>query len=191
MTLDDLGIINDMERGWVRGVAQPLWHKRVYKMWYHMWNRCCNPNHKDYRYYKDSKIYHEFKYLSNYVSWISSQPRFQEFCESNSDILWCIDKDSILKGNKNYYPEYMMLTTFRENSLESLARNGNPFIYNNPSFSQRKPIIAVGSHILVFESLTEACHKGYATKSKLIDNLKDPIKPYRGFRWFYLDLVLL
>ena len=36
---DTIIIYNDMERGWVRGKTQPLWHRTVYDMWKKMWVR--------------------------------------------------------------------------------------------------------------------------------------------------------
>lgn len=48
MTLEELGIENDMPKGWVRGKNQPKWHRSLYDRWKHMWERCCNPNHKDF-----------------------------------------------------------------------------------------------------------------------------------------------
>ena len=194
VTLKDMNITNDMPYGWVRGVTQPLWHKRVYKMWTHMWCRIyINPSNKDYEYYKNSKGYEPFRYLSNYVEWIMQEPRFEEFCNTCENIKWCIDKDGKCLGNKCYYPQYMTLTTFVENSRESLERNGNPFIYNNPAKKQRRPIIGVGMNsIIVFESIMDAEHYGVCkSRSKLIDCLKGRTRMYKKYKWYYLDIQLL
>ena len=118
MVLDDLGMINDMPKGWVRGKNQPLWHHKVYSMWRQMWSRVTSVDSKDYKYYKDCKIYDNFSYLSNYVKWIESQPRFEEFTQTCYKVSWCIDKDSKNSNNRNYFPECMTLTTQSENTKE-------------------------------------------------------------------------
>lgn len=61
--IDKATIYNDMSRGWAQGKIQPLWHKKVYKMWWSIWKRIyTNP------YYFGSLICPYFKYLSNFVA---------------------------------------------------------------------------------------------------------------------------
>ena len=119
-------IYNDMERGWYNGNTQPLWHKKVYGMWRRIWHRVYSD-----RYYFGSLIDPSFQYLSNFVEWIEQQPRFEEFCATCNKISWSIDKDSKRPGNRNYYPEYMALTTQSDNSIERINRRGNP-TYKQP-----------------------------------------------------------
>ena len=100
MTFGELGIVNDMPRGWAYGKYQPSWHHKVYDMWLHMWRRVYRDIH-----YFGSLIHPSFKYLSNYVKWIKTQPNFDDFCNSCDTVMWSIDKDTKYFGNKNYYPE--------------------------------------------------------------------------------------
>lgn len=181
MNMKVLGIVNDMPRGWYRGENQPLWHYKVYYMWKDMWKRCRNPNDINYKDYKDCKIYEDFKYLSKYVEWIISEPRFEEFCETCDKISWSVDKDSKKHNNKNYYPQYMTLTTRSENSKERINRGGTP----NP----KAPVIAIDSDkILLFKSMLDAQDKGFdqGAISKCI-NKSHHYKTHKGYRWYKIN----
>lgn len=179
MDMKELGIVNDMPRGWVYSNTQPLWHKKVYQMWMDMWKRCRNPNYHAYENYKDCKIYDDFKYLSKYVEWIISEPRFEEFCETCDKATWSIDKDMKCLGNRNYYPEYMTLTTQSENSKERNNRRGNP----NP----KTPVIAIDDNkILLFKSTRDAQNKGF--KHGAISNcINKKWKFYKGYKWYKVN----
>ena len=181
MSIEDLKIINDMEKGWVRGNDQPLWHRRIYDMWKNMWNRCRNPKHKKYKNYKDCKIHEDFRFLSNFVDWIISEPRFEEFCNTCDKISWCIDKDMKYVGNRNYYPEYMTLTTLSENSKEMINRRGNP----NPKVS----VIAISDNkVLLFKSVHDAQDKGFrhGCIKACIDKLPY-YKTHKGYKWYRIN----
>lgn len=177
MTLEELGIINDMPRGWVRGKFQPIWHKKAYYLWYSNWDRCKNSKHPSYEYYKDCKIYEDFKYLSKFVDWLISEPRFKEFCETCDNISWSIDKDKKDINNRNYYPEYMTLTTVSENSKEMIDRRGNP----NP----KVPVIAIDKNnkVLLFKSTLDAKKKGF-DQGNISKCLKGKYKTHKGYKWY-------
>ena len=112
-------IYNDMPRGWVRGKMQPSWHRKVYDMWRLMWRRVYGSIH-----WFGSLTHPSFQYLSNYVKWIESQPRFNDFCATCDKVRWSVDKDSKHPGNRYYYPEYITLMTQSENCIECINRNG-------------------------------------------------------------------
>lgn len=135
---DNVVIYNDIERGWIQGKTQPIWHKKVYHMWIDTWRRI----YGDIRYF-GSLIHPSFKYLSNYMKWIESQPRFKEFCNTCDNTKWSVDKDSKYLGNKNYYPEYMTLMLGSDNSRESITRNGNPMLKEEYVRKFMKPVIGI------------------------------------------------
>ena len=78
-----------------------------------------------------SLIHPDYKYLSNYVEFIEFQSSFTEFCETCDNTIWTIDKDGECPCNRNYYPEYMTLTTMSENFKERNKRKGSPFLDKN------------------------------------------------------------
>ena len=88
MNMEELGIINDMPNGWVYGINQPLWHKKVYQMWFGMWRRVKDENYIKRDCYKNCNIYEDFKYLSKYVEWIMQEPRFEEFTQTCNEVRW-------------------------------------------------------------------------------------------------------
>lgn len=181
MDMKELGIINDMPKGWKGGKNQPLWHKKVYTMWKGMWVRVKDTDNKDYKNYKDCEIYEDFKYLSKYVEWITQEPKFEEFCETCDKVQWSIDKDMKKPNNRNYYPQYMTLTTQNENLKERNNRRGNP----NP----KTPIIAINNtKILLFKFTRDANNKGFDQRhiSKCINKLPH-YKTHKGYKWYKVN----
>lgn len=181
MNMQELGIINDMEKGWYRGEGQPLWHNKVYKMWKHMWDRCKNSDGKHYEYYKDCKIYEGFKYLSNYVDWIMKEPRFEDFCKTCDKISWSIDKDSKCLGNKNYYPEYMTLMTRSENCKERINRVGSP------TLKPKQPVIGIkhDSIVLLKSTIDGKARRFDSANIRRCINKKQ--KTHKGYKWYKVN----
>lgn len=181
MDMEELGIVSDMPKGWINGKDQPLWHYKIYNMWRNMWGRVKNPDDKDYKNYKDCKIYEEFKYLSKYVEWIMQEPRFEEFIATCDKVIWNIDKDMKYPENRNYYPQYMTLTTKSENTKERNDRRGNP--------KPKTPIIAIdNTKVLLFKSTLDAQNKGFkrVNISRCI-NKSPGYKTHKGYKWYKIN----
>ena len=163
-----------------RGKEQPKWHEKIYRKWRSMWIRCYDPTHNDYPNYKHVIIADEFKIFSNYVKWIESQPRFEEFCSTCDKILWSIDKD---KNGGHYFPHMMILTTQSENTKEMLGRCGNP--------TSKHPIIGVSSHkILLFTTEIEVRSKSFdagAVGRCCKKTWQKRKNIYKGYKWYYIN----
>ena len=166
----------------------PLWHKKVYGMWRGMWSRVYHNI-----YYFGSLIHPDFKYLSNYVKWIESQPRFEEFCSTCHNTRWNIDKDK--HGNKNYYPEFMTLCLDSDNSIEVNTRCNNvkrlhtKESQDKATRSRWKPIIGISldnKDILLFLSIKHAKVKGFH-HAIINDCLKGKFKQHKGYKWKYIN----
>ena len=180
----------NMPRGWAKGRCQPSWHRKVVGMWRNMWLRCYDPTHKSYSYYMHVTISDEFKIFSNYLKWVESQPRFEEFCSTCSEIKWSVDKD---KNGKHYFPNTMILCTFSENNSERLLRCGSPMedpnVAEKHGRARRKPIQAINifdGSILIFESVNDAKDSGFNVGG-IYKSLKDSSKTYKDYKWSYLD----
>lgn len=190
MTFEELGIKNDMPRGWISGKGQPLWHEKAYIMWVHMHDRVKNPENGMHYLYKDSKILEDFNFFSKYIEWLGSTSSFDEFCSTCHEICWSVDKDMKVKGNKNYYPEFMSLVPRDINSNDVFNRKGNPMknssTSNKSAKSRRKPIIGVSSKsILIFNSGKDATKFGF--KSGSISNCcQGYTKTHGGYKWRFL-----
>lgn len=175
---DDCIIYNDMSRGWVAGKGQPLWHKKVYHMWRSMWRRVYSELN-----WFGCLIYPNFKYLSNYVKWIESQPRFEEFCSTCHNTRWNIDKDKM--DNRNYYPAFMSLCLDWENSRERIFRKGNPMTL--------KAVIGIpltDNNIIIFDFISQARHKGFHT-GEICQVCQGKHKSHKGYKWHYLNIIKL
>lgn len=174
---DNVVVYNDMERGWVTGKCQPSWHERIYDMWRNMWKRVYSNV-----YYFGSLIHPSFKYLSNYVKWIESQPRFEEFCATCNKTKWSIDKDSKHLRNKNYYPECMTLMLGGENSIECINRNGH--------LNTKQAVLGVPlddtNKITLAISHNDVSNYGF-NQSAVSRCLAKIRKSHKGYRWYKVN----
>ena len=190
MTLEELGIENDMPKGWVRGKSQPKWHRSLYDRWKHMWERCSNPNHKDYSNYKDCKIDERYRKFSNYVSDIMKLENFDKLCENPSK--YHIDKDRVDPNNRCYYFEHLTIMTDTENNTDVLNRYGTPFQLESTLKKRRnnarkiigipldvnKPIILLW-YLSQAKPLFDLTHIGNCCKKK---------EPYhKKYKWYYVN----
>lgn len=176
------GRINDMFWGWT---SLSKGNRAIYNMWEKMFYRCYNkeflsenPN------YKGCSVCDEWFYLSNFIKWIESQPSYTLFLESQKG--YCIDKDTILDGNKLYCPEYCTLMTVSYNTKASHIHS--PRVFKNPT--PKKPIIGINikdNSILLFKSLSDAKENGF-NPSNIISCIKGRLKSSKGYKWFYLYL---
>lgn len=170
----------------------PLWHRKVYSMWRHMWFRCYDSTRKDYKYYIDSIIHDDFRIFSKYLEWIQDQPRFEEFCNTCDYVTWVIDKDMKCPGNRNYFPEYMTLCTSSENSKEVNHRCQNAkHLHSDKHYSRRRvPIIGININdntILIFKCAGDAVSYGF--NKGAIGNVCKGIYPkHNNYKWYYFDM---
>lgn len=174
MSFNNLGIKNDMPYGWKR---KELWRHKAYTMWYGMWRRV-NEN----KYYKDCKIHENFKLFSNFLKWLENEPRFEEFKVTCHEVIWSIDKDSKLKGNRNYYPEFMSLITKSENSIERNTRCGYPYR------KQMKPVIGFNlsnNVIMIFKSIQDVKNMNFNPRT-VFDVCIGKYSQHKGYKWKYL-----
>lgn len=83
----------------VGGKEKIIWTCPYYIDWSSIINRCVNLKHQEKQpTYKDCTIDPDWKYLSNYIKFVDSQP--------NRDWVNCVpDKDLLFIGNKNYAPD--------------------------------------------------------------------------------------
>ena len=174
---DEVIIYNDMERGWSQGKDQPLWHHKVYDMWRCMWGRVYTNV-----YWFGSLIHPSFKYLSNYVAWVESQPNFDDFCSTCDKIRWSIDKDAKYPGNKNYYPEYMTLITQSENCQERNNRKG--------SAKPKQAVLGIPlddvKKIFLTSSMQDVSNYGF-NQGAVSNCIKKKFRQHKGYKWYKLS----
>lgn len=188
MTLEELGIVNDMPRGWINGKNSPKWHKSLYKRWVHMWNRCKNPQSKDYETYKDCDIDERYRFLSNYVDDVSFLKNFDRFCENPT--IWNIDKDIIDPNNRKYYYEHLSIVYYKDNLQERNNRCGCPFTTCNIKYHPTKhPILGISldyNKVLIYKAITDIRKDKFDTKcvSSCIKHIQ---KYHKGFKWYNIN----
>ena len=185
MTLESLNIDYDRPKNWHKDA---LWKLKTFRMWKNMWCRVTDPSNISYSNYKDCKIHDKFRIFSNFLKWLEKEPRFEEFCSTCHEVRWCIDKDIKCPGNRNYYPEFMTLTTQSENCRDRNSR----FNYSNSNHA-KKSIIGVSlkdNSMIVFDAISHTVQSGFHS-SNIIACLKGDRKSHKGYKWFYIDLTEL
>lgn len=81
-----------------------------YRKWRDMIDRCYRADGKEYITYEGCAVCEEWKYLSNFIKWVDSQPnRDWENCD--------LDKDLLVTGNKIYSPETCVFVERRVNNF--------------------------------------------------------------------------
>ena len=193
--LKDWGCMNDMPKGWLKDSL----NMKIYELWRSMLCRCnLEPSDRAYPYYKDSKYHDDFKYLSNFVKWIEFQPRYKEFCDTYTEIKWSIDKDIKCNGNKNYYPEYMILVPFKENNQYRLDVHGNPMcnekVWKENGLRCRKPCIGIpldsNEPILVFSYRQYVKQFGF-NSGHVGECCNKKRNTHHNYKWYWLQIIEL
>ena len=87
-------------------------HKREFKIWYHMLERCYDPKyHKKHSTYKDCKVEDYLLNFQHMGEWIENN--YYEVPEEKM----CLDKDILYKGNKIYSRDTCIFVPERINNL--------------------------------------------------------------------------
>lgn len=98
---------NKLVHGWGINDVPKSSKTRYYKKWKGILKRVFAGGHSDVS-YADVTVCEDWKYLSNFIKWVDSQP--------NRDWMDCEpDKDLIFRGNKKYSPEYCVFITKKLN----------------------------------------------------------------------------
>ena len=183
---DNIVIYNDMPKGWVQGKYQPLWHKKVYNMWRDTWRRVYRDIH-----WFGSLIHPSFKYLSSYVEWIETQPRFEDFCNTCNKVRWSVDKDFKHPGNRDYYPKYMTLMTQSENSIECINRKGSPILKKDVVRKRMKPVIGLPlddtNKIILTIFRKDVSNYGFDRRAVNRCIAKKKQKTHKGYKWYKVN----
>lgn len=188
MTLEELGIKNDMPRGWVRGKNQPKWHRSLYNRWKHMWVRCKNPLSPDYATYKDIPIDESFRLLSIYVDTVSKLINFDRLCDEPNN--YHIDKD--LKY-REYSPKSLSIVHHSENRKEMFDRCGHPYNSVKATRTQwlnRKRLIAINietGHVRVYTCAPDAKRLHGFDPSHIGRCAKGLEVAHKGYKWYYVN----
>lgn len=118
--------INDVDYNVTEGVKENgkwriVWRCPYYTCWAGMIERAkCLKFKSKHLTYKDCDITEDWKYLSNFIKWVDSQP--------NRDWVNCVpDKDLLIEGNKLYSTDTVVFVSAGVNGfiLDSAAKRGN------------------------------------------------------------------
>ena len=190
MTLEELGIVNDMPKGWLG--FHPA-NRSIYDKWKRMWIRTTEDFIKTRPTYKGTTVCDEWRYLSNFVKWIETQDLYDEFMLNIKG--YSLEKD-LVEGNKHYSPSTVVLTTRSANSRNSIERNGSvlseyqgdkhPSKNMDINRSRRKGVIGLSSNkIVLIKFRLDAYNFGYYPT-----HIRRSIREkslYKGLRWYNLN----
>lgn len=145
-----------------------FWMCPYYRKWVGVLKRCFDLKmHRRLPTYKDCTTCEDWRYFSNFIKWVDSQPnRNWEGCE--------LDKDLLIEGNKHYSPETAVFIANTVNGF--IIDSGNRgdcllgVLYRpnkssiNPYYAQcSNPFTGKRGHLGVFPTELEA-HKAWQTK---------------------------
>ena len=161
------------------------WICPYYESWRSMIKRCFSSKFQNSRNnYKNCTVTEEWKYLSNFIKWVDSQP--------NRDWMNCeLDKDLILKGNKHYSSETCVYLEYTSNLFisDSTSKRGECMlgvsIKNGIKLKKYRaycgdPFNRTCSHLGYFNTELEAHKAWQAKKHEYACQLADLQKDERG-----------
>ena len=91
---------------------------RIYHVWYNMIRRCRLASKDEFVAYKGCKVLDSFKSESFFQDWWKNQ-------YGADNIGWHLDKDILVKGNKEYGPNTCVIVPREINALMSSKRSRN------------------------------------------------------------------
>ena len=151
----------------INGKTKIVWRCPYYKKWCSILERCFDNKYRaKYPTYKGCTIAEEWKYLSNFIKWVDSQPnRDWQNCEP--------DKDFLSVDNKHYSPETVVFVSKIVNMFITDGGNARNNYMIGVSDSLRKknpyraqcsnPFIKGSGHIGCYPTELEA-HKAWQAK---------------------------
>lgn len=182
-SIRDVGAVNDMPRNWKR---QSELNYRIYNMWIWMIRRCYNKEFKEKRpTYENCTMQKELLHLSVFVNWIEQEEYYEDFVKDHSVRKWCVDKDILVKGNKEYAIGKIKLVTFSENDIDANKR----IDYKKRAEPLKTPIVGINinnKNIIFYTSMAEAEKDGFS-HSKISNCCKGKRNKHKGYEWLYLD----
>jgi len=167
----------------VNGKQKLIWICPYYNKWMGILERCSFDYHLKHPTYFGCDLHKDWKYLSNFIKWVDSQPnRNWQNCEP--------DKDLLSKGNKYYAPDTVVFVERRVNNFltTSSKSRGDYMIgcsfhkatgkYMSRCMNPFSKYEGQGRHIGIFNTELEA-HKAWQAKKhedacQLADLQEDP-----------------
>lgn len=145
------------------GKYNPNNHKKIYKIWKSMLERCYDPYCINYKNptYKDCFVEEYFHCFQNYAQW------YENNCPE-TDIEMHVDKDILEKGNKIYDREHMTFVPREINCLLNKKKHdrgeypiGVHIRKATPKNKQKEDVLAVQCNIIDENGKTKKIHLGY------------------------------
>jgi hypothetical protein len=155
-------------------------HKKSYRHWFNMLNRCYGDESKLNRKYKRCTVCKEWLCYANFEKWFD-----ENYYECPIGGKMCLDKDILIKGNKTYSPNTCCFVPNRINVMFTKRDNkrgssviGSTFYegryYVRVSDGTTKGSIKLGS----YDNEDEAFEVYKQAKEKLIQSVAEEYKQY-------------
>ena len=156
-------------------------HKKAYICWYNMMKRCyCDKYHEKKPTYKDCFVCNEWLYFSNFEKWFNEN--YYELDDEKTEL----DKDILVKGNKEYSPKTAIFVPQRINKilLNKTKKSNCPIgvrvdTHNNNKYKVECTIYENGK--------SKKYHLGYFNR----DNLKKAFQTYKNFKEKHIKNFIL
>lgn len=143
-----------------------------YASWKHMLERCYDEKlHKKHPTYIGTFVCEEWLNFQNYAQWYD-----ENYYKIDGERMH-LDKDILVKGNKQYSPETCVFVPSRINSLFTKCNSSRG---NTP--------IGV-TYVTRDEVYVARCMTGRKNKRKILGSFDDPIKAFNSYKKFKEDLI--
>lgn len=112
-----------------------LSNSRLWKTWYYMKERCCNPKASSYNLYgaKGIRVCEEWLDFENFYQWSIDNGYKEEI--KNGRNIYTLDR---INGNKNYCPDNCRWTTYRQQNCNHKLLCTNTSGYRGVSWSKKE-----------------------------------------------------
>ena len=149
-------------------------HTKDYTVWKSMLKRCYDQKTKERNpYYKNIKCCEEWLNFELFCDWLHSQSNYDKWLEGNR---WALDKDILIKGNKEYSPYACCL----------VPQNVNCLFLKREALRGEYPIGVTYKN----NGFTACCNNSFTNKKEELGIFSTPEKAfYLGYKPYKEDMI--
>lgn len=185
-----IGVGEFIPKSLSKSIEGKLVPEESYNTWLQILKRLYSTNKHDMRNgegYRGVTLTEEWHNLQNFCAWSIKQVGYN--CKSDNGRAWCIDKDILIEGNREYKPEACVYVPDDINTFFSVKDGGN-HLYGAESINPKTPKSKIGytarcgnpitkdREYLGFYETQEEAHEVYVKRKNEI--ARELAKYYKG-----------
>lgn len=148
-------------------------HTKEYTVWKSLLKRCYDQKTKERQpSYKDVSICEEWLLFENFCDWLHSQSNFDKWLNGSR---WALDKDILIKGNKEYNPNTCCL----------IPQNVNCLFLKREALRGKYPI---GVHYRN-DGFLACCNNPIINKREELGSYSTPERAFNAYKIYKEDII--